>query len=835
MNAAKLKSEQFSADQLVLTPARDVDPTVFDVDAYDDFMEANTGGRPYHREAATAVLNYLCGQRYQDAADLASQAWDNSEDLQRRYATADQLVARLPFADKLSCSVDLATGTGKSFLLYRIARVMLNEGLVDRVLVLCPSLTIEAGLREKFTDLTADTELLDMLPERDGIPVPNIVDAGSTIQVGDICIENVHATFERTGSSIRDSFAGAGANTLVLSDEAHHIYSPVGKDFKRWYEFIADPVFSFRYHVGVSGTCYVGNDYFTDVVYRYGIRDAINDGWVKEVFYLAEDDSSTDDEVFQKLRAQHEKNRKTYGVKPLTIAVTKNIKDAKQLGEDLTAFLSERLGDADKARAQVLVVSSAAEHEKNVEKLRLVDDASSLVEWVCSVSMLSEGWDVANVLQIYPHEKRAFNSKLLISQVLGRGLRLLPGYDGQPAVYVFNHARWGPQVYDLVADVLDVETTISQRPVTERPAPHFDVHLIEYAINPTSVEQEELEKPKLVQNLNLHPQVDAEEDTQFVSATDVSRSAVLTTAVVNRRYALDEVVRDVRAHLLEYDKRTSGELAKLYPRTRVRKLIADALKRLDDKSGEVTQENRQLILSAFGSMRQRRTRKGAALETKPSGLRTTSTADMSPIHGRISDLTSHLAVYYDGRSEDLGTSEDKAALRKAEDIDVPTFLTQVPNEFYFKSPVNLVIANYKPERRFVQELMRKENAAALTSWVKAPDVGWYTIEYAYQRGGVGRSKRGGFNPDFFLLAENTETIVVVEVKMDDDVTDANRGKLKFALAHFATINKMLTAEKSKRRYAFHFISPQDYSRFFAALRDGKLGGFTSTLHAALLA
>jgi type III restriction enzyme len=49
------------------------------------------------------------------------------------------------------------------------------------------------------------------------------------------------------------------------------------------------------------------------------------------------------------------------------------------------------------------------------------------VEWIFSVSMLTEGWDVQNVFQIVPHEKRAFASKLLIAQVLGRGLRVPAG------------------------------------------------------------------------------------------------------------------------------------------------------------------------------------------------------------------------------------------------------------------------------------------------------------------------------------------------------------------------------------------------------------------------
>ena len=62
---------------------------------------------------------------------------------------------------------------------------------------------------------------------------------------------------------------------------------------KKWKEFVADPEFGFRYHVGLSGTCYIGNDYFPDVVHRYSIRDAIADRWVKEVFYVTKDDSST--------------------------------------------------------------------------------------------------------------------------------------------------------------------------------------------------------------------------------------------------------------------------------------------------------------------------------------------------------------------------------------------------------------------------------------------------------------------------------------------------------------------------------------------------------------
>ena len=58
----------------------------------------------------------------------------------------------------------MATGTGKSYVLYGLAAILLAEGIVDRVLVLCPSNTIEAGLLTKFKDLAGNSDLRDLLP-----------------------------------------------------------------------------------------------------------------------------------------------------------------------------------------------------------------------------------------------------------------------------------------------------------------------------------------------------------------------------------------------------------------------------------------------------------------------------------------------------------------------------------------------------------------------------------------------------------------------------------------------------------------------------------------------
>ena len=51
--------------------------------------------------------------------------------------------------------------------------------------------------------------------------------------------------------------------------QAHHVANESGRHPKKWKEFLHDPDYGFRFVVGVSGTCYVGDDYFTDVVHRY--------------------------------------------------------------------------------------------------------------------------------------------------------------------------------------------------------------------------------------------------------------------------------------------------------------------------------------------------------------------------------------------------------------------------------------------------------------------------------------------------------------------------------------------------------------------------------------
>ena len=198
------------------------------VHKYDAFLNLLCADHySFQRDAVRESLRFLVSDKYSDLNRLARENWNAREAIRQRHESVDAYLAKMPLRDRKSVSLDLATGTGKSFVMYALAAIALAEGLAERVLVLCPSLTIEEGLLEKFIALAGNGELSGIMKELDAaVAIPGIKRGSGTIQSGDICVENIHAVYENTGSSIRDSFRGHGARTLVLNDEAHHLFSP---------------------------------------------------------------------------------------------------------------------------------------------------------------------------------------------------------------------------------------------------------------------------------------------------------------------------------------------------------------------------------------------------------------------------------------------------------------------------------------------------------------------------------------------------------------------------------------------------------------------------------
>lgn len=835
----------FRNEDLVLKVSADTDPGRWDESKYEAFLDELCGFREYQKDSLRTTLRYLLGGRYANLRALARENIEQNAELEERYGSWASMEHHLQIPDKLACSIDQATGTGKSYVLYGLAALLLAEGTVDRVLVLCPSNTIEAGLLAKFRELAANADLRDLLPADARIRTPKIINASETIVEGSVCVENYHAILENVRSSIRDSLRGIGERVAVLNDEAHHVANESGTAAKRWKEFLLDPDYGFRFVVGVSGTCYVGDEYFADVVSRYSLRQAIEQRFVKRVEYVAEmPDTDDPSEKWQLIYSRHQEWKRRLrrrGIRPLTIVVTKAIADCKRVAEELQGFLQdwEKIA-ADKAKAKVLPVTSAAEHQPNVARLKLVDSPSSEVEWIVSVSMLSEGWDVKNVFQIVPHEERAFNSKLLIAQVLGRGLRRPNGWQGEdPIVSVFNHDAWSARIKHLVNEILEIERRLTSAVIQTSPF-NFELHNLDYTRIEDASEYAKRGEYRLLEDgfVELPTQVVTEQVTVEYERAVTGEREEFRTRIEHKTWTVEEVAEQMFQRLKSIDEESKDaedpadrtQYARRLPLEKCEAIIRESLRRARIRGDKITDENRQKFLQSLGTLRRKSARR-VVYRLTPKALISLKTRERQAESVSAAELRrGSKTVFYTSSCERTLDDEQKEFFREVEDPDgeFSGGRIRVDNNSDFRTPCNLVIADATPERKFLRELTHRENARGLDAWLKNTPVGFYSLEYAWKKGN--KPKRGEFSPDFFI--KQGDRVFVTEIKGDEEISDPSRENLKkheYATQHFERLNGWLEKEKNSTRYQFNMLTPGDFGKYFTKLKDAQLDGFRSEL------
>src|SRR5215510_3550211 len=675
----------FRNEDLILKVTENIDPKNWDEGKYEALLDELCGYREYQKEAIRTTLRFLLGGKYANRRALAKENFDDNTELQERYGSWAGMEKQLQLPEQLACSVDQATGTGKSYVLYGLALILLAEGAVDRVLVLCPSNTIEDGLLKKFKELAGSSDLRDALPEGAKFKTPKIINASESVVDDSICVENYHAILENTKSSIRESLKGKGTRVAVLNDEAHHVANESGTTSKRWKEFLEDAAYGFRIVVGLSGTCYVADEYFTDVVHRYSLREAIEQTFVKKVEYVDELPPAAEkpEEKWQLVYNRHKdwkKKLKARGIRPLTIVVMQKIKDAERVAEELQEFLKEWEGlKSDQAAAKVLCVTSAAKHQPNVAKLQTVDSPASKVEWIVSVSMLSEGWDVKNVFQIVPHEERAFNSKLLIAQVLGRGLRRPDGWQGEdPVVTVFNHDSWSNRIKHLVNEILEIERRLTSTVDPASPY-NFELHHLDYTRAEDTSEYAKKGEYRLLEQgfVDLPTQVEAEDVTvEFERAVTDERTR-FRTQLQHKTWGVEEVAEQMFQRLKSIDEESKEaedpedrtSYAKNFPLETCEQIVRESLKRAMIKTGRITDENRQKFLQALGTLR-RKSAKRVVYKLLPQVLVTLNTRERQAESCSAAELRHGTkTVFYAPGCEASLEDEQREFFREVEDLD----------------------------------------------------------------------------------------------------------------------------------------------------------------------
>lgn len=832
------------------------------VHKYDAFLNLLCADRyAFQRDAVRESLRFLISGKYPDLERLARENWNASEAIRQRHDSIENYIAKMPLRDRKSVSLDLATGTGKSFVMYALAAIALAEDLADRVLVLCPSLTIEEGLLEKFTTLAGNGELSGIMKELGAcVAIPGIKRGNETIQPGDICIENIHAVYENTGSSIRDSFRSQGARTLVLNDEAHHLFSPPDGAMKEWMKFLQHADFGFRQIINVTGTPYVDNDYFPDVVFRYGLKEAIASTVVKKPNYKLEDTFTQHD--WQKTYAIHQQNRKDYGkeVKPISIVVTQEIARCVEVWRNLVDFLAQKekisleeaaqkaiwvtsgvpSSGAAKARVEAAFMprddKDAPERRRkaNLGALKEVDRPESPVEWIVSVSMLTEGWDVKNVFQIVPHESRAFSSKLLIAQVLGRGLRIPPQLSTQPLVTINNHEAWSEEIGNLLKEVLEVENTLSWGYDARRSHYLFPLHNLRYEPGQSGVEtkREKAREPEV----HFLPQ-----DRKTTEYSTFSETGKLAMEIQHLNLIeIDDVVKLMRLFLREKDE----AIAAAWPKKRLNEFIISRLQADGRDITFLSKKNMLLLQQGFGPMFREKDKKHPRMSQTAKELVGVDLTTMSRQWFSESMLKEHGALWtvkeeqapYGGQELHLWEQYQRFRKQFAEYGDEASDQAKaIGSRMYevdadkFKMPWNVHYASHEPERKFSDFLF--SSADLFDAFMKMPNTGGYAFPYSYKPAKAAKTHVANeyFNPDFFLKVEATHNILVVEIKADGDDSNRNRAKCRDGLKHFDTLNERLAEAGEPWRYYFYFLSPEDYSSFFEQVRNKTYAGWPSGL------
>lgn len=836
---SNIDRKRFRNEDLMLKVTSAIDRKKWDESRYEAFIDELCGPREYQKEAIRVSLRYLLSGEYENLKELTRANYDENPVLEERYGSWKGMENHLQLPDKLSASLDLATATGKSYILYGLAVILLAEGVVDRVLVLCPSTTIEDGLLGKFKELASDTDLSDLLPEDAKINVPHIINASESIIEGSICVENYHAILEHVKSSIAESLKGKGAKVAVLNDEVHHVANESASKVKRWKEFLLNSDYGFKYIIGVSGTCYNGSDYFADVIYRYSLRQAMEEKYAKLVNYVWEMPKTGDpDEKWQLICNHHEETKKKlkkHKLRPLTIIVTQRIAGCKDVAEELKAYLIEnKYLKPEEADDRILVVYNGA---PDVAKLPYVDNSVSKVEWIVSVSMLNEGWDVKRVFLIVPHEERAFNSKLLIAQVLGRGLRIPENWKGsQPEVTVFNHDAWASRIKNLVNEVLDIEKRLSSH-VLEKSSHHFTLYNIDYTLQTSSVKKPMTGEYKLFTKgyIDLPTDVHIEDvGVEFERATTGERYK-WDTKIKHKTYTTNEIAIEMYRRLEEAqdpedpNPKMRSIYTDKYPIEFLEKIVVESLKRR--KLKKATERIKQRFLQSLGTLRRKASENVRYIQI-PNRFYEISTKQRQNSSVSAAELRRDKTIFFTDQTGDSLKEEQIEFFKEVSEPGAGYKCVLLANRYDFKTPLNLAIADSENERKFMMMLVDYQNITHYDMWLKSTHTRFYEIDYAWKKGE--HPKRGKFSPDFFI--KKGDLILVVEIKGDEELgepLEENRKKNEYTLVHFKEVNKHLKKDKSNIRYKFNFLTPRDFNTYFQYLREGRIKDYQSELDVKL--
>jgi len=397
----------------------------------------------------------------------------------------------------------------------------------------------------------------------------------------------------------------------------------------------------------------------------------------------------------------------------------------------------------------VLIVTSHKYHKANIPKLKAVDYKDDPAQWIVSVSMLTEGWDVKNVFQIVPWEDKAFDSKLLVAQVLGRGLRIPEAYQlPQPKVIVFNHKSWSSKIKKLVDEVLEIETRIYSSVLNfgERSKYHFSVKNIKYSSVPIEIESKS--ENKFVDFSRLLSEGIVLESQSLVIQKGTIYDSVHGGDSRQKNYAIENAARTIEEVLDklfdEFEQREwEGKALKLGeneytqnnlpPRSYIKKVIELSMENRGNKGELIVEKNVNKILNAFAPLLRKKSKSVVSQSTLGDIFEISSTHLEKQSTGIGNLKRGHSIFFTNDWDKEIVDSQQTAVMNDLiEDESLPRSALREKSIYELKTPTNVVITNAEPERKFAEILCTPDVSKNITAWIKSRDRNFYEIEYSYR-------------------------------------------------------------------------------------------------------
>jgi len=356
----------------------------------------------------------------------------------------------------------LATGVGKTRLMGAFISYLYIAKGIKNFFVLAPNLTIYEKLKAEFSEPNHSKYVFKGISEFVANP-PRVVTGDNygearqsslfkeSVKINVFNISKINSEvrggkeprIKRLSEYLGESYFNYLSelpDLVLLMDESHHYRAAAGmKAINELKPILGLELTATPKWFGRGNT----DNKFKNVVYEYSLSMALKDpqGYVKEPsvatrrnFNASQYASNSPELDLLKLEdgiRLHEdtkvaldiysRDTRSRLVRPFVLVVTKDTTHAgkiKELIESDRFFGGRYKGKVIEIRSKL----SKEESDDNIAKLLDLEKAENQIEIVIHVSMLKEGWDVANLYTIIP--LKASNSEILVEQTIGRGLRL---------------------------------------------------------------------------------------------------------------------------------------------------------------------------------------------------------------------------------------------------------------------------------------------------------------------------------------------------------------------------------------------------------------------------